>query len=312
MNPDVEVGRTLKRYLLGQLDQEEQQQLEREIMTDNHTFEQLSAAEDELVEEYLEDSLSAREKERFEKHFLSTPERRQELKLAKALKKYVVAQKSASKVPFWESLLAPLRTQPAFLKHALSAALVLTVVGVAWSGRQAWRYGQEIAQIRAQQATSQDQMQDLQRQLGEQRSRNLQLDEELERREAQGSVAKPDPVAVQQPTLVAFALTRGLVRDAGTLRRVVVPSGASLVELRLDLVSPDYPSYRAMLQDAAGEEIITQNKLEARKLGDGHIVVVTLPVSLVPRGDYSLKLSGRTVAGDFEDLGTYYLRVIKK
>jgi hypothetical protein len=312
MNPNVENGSTLKRYLLGQLDQEEQQQLEREIMTDSHTFEQLSAAEDELVEEYLEDSLSAREREKFEKHFLSTPERRQELKLAKALKKYVAVQKRASKVSFWESLPALLGTQPAFLKHALSAALALAVVGGAWSGRQAWRYGQEIAQIRAQQATSQDQMQDLQRQLGEQRSRNLQLDEELERREAQGSVTKPDPVAVQQPTLVAFALTRGLVRDTGTLRRVVVPSGASLVELRLDLVSPDYPSYRVMLQDASGEEITTQNKLKASKLGDGHIVVVTLPVSLVPRGDYSLKLSGRSAAGDFEDLGSYYLRVIKK
>ena len=182
MNPDVESGSTLKRYMLGELDQEEQQRLEREIMTDNHTFEQLSVAEDELVEEYLEGSLSAREREKFEKHFLSTPERRQELKLAKALRRYVAEKKSASKVSFWESLLAPLRTQPAFLKHALSAALVLAVVGGAWSGRQAWRYGQEIAQIRAQQATSQDQMQDLQRQLGEQRSRNLQLDEELERR----------------------------------------------------------------------------------------------------------------------------------
>jgi hypothetical protein len=312
MNPNVENGSTLKRYMLGELDHEEQQRLEREIMTDNHTFEQLSVAEDELVEEYLEGSLSAREREKFEKHFLSTPKHREELRLAKALRRYVVEKKSESKVPFWKSLLAPLRTQPAFLKHALSVVLVLAVVGGAWSARQARRSSQEIAQIRAQQTTSQDQMQDLQRQLGEQRSRNLQMAEELQRREAQGSVTKPDPVAVQQPTLVAFALTRGLVRDAGILRRVVVPSGASLVELRLELVSPDYPSYRAMLQDAAEEEIITQNKLKASKLGDGHIVVVTLPVSLVPRGDYSLKLSGRSAAGDFEDLGSYYLRVIKK
>src|SRR4030095_10149995 len=105
----------------------------------------------------------------------------------------------------------------------LSAVLVLTVVGGAWSARKAWRSSEEIAQIRNQQTTSQDQMQDLQRQLTEQRSHSLQLVEELERREAQSSVTKPDPVAVQQPTLVAFALTRGLVRDAGTLRRVVVP-----------------------------------------------------------------------------------------
>jgi uncharacterized membrane protein YccC len=161
MNPDVENGSTLKRYMLGELDQEEQQRLEREIMTDNHTFEQLSAAEDELVEEYLEGSLSAREREKFEKHFLSTPERRQELKLAKALRRYVAEKKSESKVSFWESLQALLRTQPAFLKHALSAVLVLAVVGGAWSARQARRSSQEIAQIRARQAASQEPLPEL-------------------------------------------------------------------------------------------------------------------------------------------------------
>jgi len=312
MEPSVEIISTLRRYLLGELSPEDQLSLELELMTDNHTFEQLSVAEDELVEEYLEDSLSPREKERFETHFLSTPERRQALKLTKALRRYVAAHKRASKVPFWESLLALLHLQPAFLKHALSAVIVLAVVGGAWSARQAWRSSQEIAQLRSQQTTTQVQLQDLRRQLTEQRSRNLELDEKLQRQEAQGSVTKPEPVAVQQPTLVAFALTRGIVRDAGTLRRAVVPSGASLVELRLDLVAPDYPSYRAVLQDAAGEEIITQNKLKAIKVGDRHLVFVTLPESLVPRGDYSLKLSGRSATGDFEDLGSYDLRVIRK
>jgi hypothetical protein len=312
MNPDVENGRTLKRYLLGQLDEQEQQRLEREIMTDNHTFEQISAAEDELVEEYLEGSLSAREREKFENHFLSTPERRQELKLAKALRKYVPSQKSASKVSFWESLLALLGAQPAFLKHALSAVLVLAVVGGVWSGRQAWRYSQEIAQIRSQQTTSQDQMQNLQRQLGEQRSRSAQLAEELERQEEQRSQMDRAPKAIQQPSLVALALSPGLVRSTGSVKRLVVPPSASLIKLELDLLATDYPTYRVILQDADGQEIITLNRLKAGRSSGRDVVVVTLPASLVPRGDYSLKLSGRSAAGDFEDLGRYYFRVVKQ
>jgi phosphoribosyl-dephospho-CoA transferase len=312
MNPDVKNESTLKRYLLGQLDQEEQERLEREIMTDNDTFEQLSAAEDELVEEYLEDSLSARDREKFERHFLSTPERRQELTLAKALRRYVAEKKNASKVPFWESLLAPLRIQPALLKQALSAVLALAIIGGAWSARQAWRLHTELVQTLAQQTKFQDQAQDLQRQLAEQRTRNVQLAEELQHQEEQRSKMERGLKTPQQPSLVAFALVPGGVRDTGSLKRLGVPSSASLIKLELDLPSPGYPSYRVILQDADGEEITTQSRLEASKLGGRHVVVVTLPASLIPPDDYILKLSGRSTAGDFEDLGTYYFRVIKQ
>jgi hypothetical protein len=309
MNPNVENGSTLKRYMLGELDQEEQQRLEREIMTDNHTFEQLSVAEDELVEEYLEGSLSAREREKFEKHFLSTPERRQELKLAKALRRYVAEKKSESKVPFWESLQALLRTQPAFLKHALSAVLVLAVVGGAWSARQARRSSQEIAQIRDQQATSQEQMQDLQRQLGDQRSRNLQLAEELQRQEEQRS--KTGLTAVPRPSLVSLALSLGRVRDTGSPKTPVLPLSASPIPLQLQLSENLYPSYRAVLQDAKGSEVWILNQLRAQRSGADIVVVFTLPTELPP-DDYSVKLSGMNSQGDFEDIGKYYFRVPRK
>ena len=309
MNPDVENGSTLKRYLLGELDQEEQQRLEREIMTDNHTFEQLSVAEDELVEEYLEGSLSAREREKFEKHFLSTPERRQELKLAKALRRYVADKKSASKVSFWESLQALLRSQPAFLKHALSAVLVLAVVGGAWSARQARRSSQEIAQIRAQQAASQEQLQHLQGQLGEQRSRNLQLAEELRRQDGQRTKMDRALTSVQQPSLVAFALSPGLVRDTGNVKTPVLPSNAS--RLQLELSENRYPSYRALLQDGHGSEVWTLNQLTAQGSETNPVVVFTLPTKLPP-DDYSLKLSGISSTGPPEDIDRYYFRVPRK
>lgn len=79
----------IRRYLLGELGEDELQQLEEKMMADNELFDRVLLAEDEMVEEYVQGELSESDRAGFEASFLSTPEGRQQVSFAKALSKYV-------------------------------------------------------------------------------------------------------------------------------------------------------------------------------------------------------------------------------
>src|SRR5882672_7850251 len=80
MTENIEHEISMKQYLLGELTESEQQELEEQLMTRSECFELLLIAEDELVDECLHGTLLAREEERFNDYFLRTPERRHKLR----------------------------------------------------------------------------------------------------------------------------------------------------------------------------------------------------------------------------------------
>src|SRR5437773_3861187 len=81
----------IKQYLLGELTEEGQQQIEERLLRDGDYFEHLQLCEDELVDEYVRGGLPPDEQRRFDNHFLSTPERHEKLRFARALRRYVSA-----------------------------------------------------------------------------------------------------------------------------------------------------------------------------------------------------------------------------
>ena len=124
---------SIRRYLLNQLTDDAQQQIEQRLLTDDELFDQIQATEDELIDEYLTGALSKDEAEMFEKHFLVTAERQQKLRFAKAFRRYVAThasgqpQKTSDKARAswtWRSFVSgsPLRAA-AFAALILVAAL---------------------------------------------------------------------------------------------------------------------------------------------------------------------------------------------
>ncbi len=91
MANEIEDEGMIRRYLLGQLAEDERQQLEERTMTDTELFNRTLLVEDELVDEYVKGELSESELKGFEASFLSTPEGRKQISFAKALGKYVTA-----------------------------------------------------------------------------------------------------------------------------------------------------------------------------------------------------------------------------
>src|SRR6267378_1876224 len=76
----------LRKYLLGELNEGEQQVLEEQLLAGVELFDLLNVVEDELLDDYLNAALKGNELERFESFFLLTPERQRKLSFAMALR----------------------------------------------------------------------------------------------------------------------------------------------------------------------------------------------------------------------------------
>ena len=261
----------LKRYLLGRLEPEEQERLEKQLLTNDDYFEELSVAEDELIDSYVRGSLSEPDRERFVQHFLAAPERRQKLSFAEALNRYVTVARVAEpqpatanggRPPVWKRFMpASLRTQTPLLSLSLTAALVIVIFGASWLiVKNVWLRDQS--------------------------------------REEPGSAT------------LAITLRPGLERDSGEIKRVILAGGVSTVQLQLELSRDEYQSYRAVLQTDDGREVLSADKLKPESLANGRVVTLSLRASRLVRGDYQIKLSGSDPGGRLEEIGKYHFRVI--
>ena len=99
MNQQPQEQDAVREYLLGNLnDEAKMRQIEENLLLDDDFEEQLSVAEDELVDEYLNDALTERERERFLQFFLASPERKENLRLISNLRKYAASHAGIRKV----------------------------------------------------------------------------------------------------------------------------------------------------------------------------------------------------------------------
>src|ERR1041384_4737458 len=115
--------RLIRAYLLGELDEQRQQQLEERFFTDPNYLQTILITEDELTEDFVFDLLPESQQAQFLDHFLATPQQRQKLKLVRGLKDYVA--RAATKPSAKERLVAFLRGRNAIIGFSFAAALVL-------------------------------------------------------------------------------------------------------------------------------------------------------------------------------------------
>jgi CHAT domain-containing protein len=89
MSQDVIDRNTLRRYLLGELTQEEQlAPVEERLLAEDNFFEEFQLVKDDLIDQYINQQLTPEDRRRFEQHFLVTAERREDLRHAQALSRY--------------------------------------------------------------------------------------------------------------------------------------------------------------------------------------------------------------------------------
>jgi hypothetical protein len=319
------------KYLLGELPEKEQLQLEERFFTDDEYYQQLLALEDELMYDYAAGGLSPEQRVKFERRYLDSPQARQKAELAEAVLNKV-AEASARRAParvaeerrsLWQSLLAFFSLQNPAMQFSLAAASALLFVGASWLFYQTTRLRSRVEQIEAarvnqerqqaqQSAESSARQQQLSDELERERSRRAQLEQELARHQA---ARDREGQSSSSSTFLSFILAPGLVRDADGPKRLLVPASAGSLRLQLDLKRPgDYRSYRAALRRETpdGPELWSQDLSRVRSTASGRAVVVNLPAKLLPEGVYVITLSGRTRGGELEEIDDYYFNVVRQ
>lgn len=301
---------SIQRYLLGDLSEQEQEEIETRYIDDKEFFERLLVVEDELIDACASGRLSGRESEHFERHFLRSADRRQRLEFARPWMTYVSrpsakpAVRSAQR-SFWRrGERAPLRTSTRAFLIPLAATLLLALGGM-WFVIQTGRLNNQLAQ----KAAVEEKNQELRQQLDDERRRSEQLVAELGRERIKPA---PEGRATIQPAIVSLILSSGFVRGGGDMPRLVIPTGTKQVRLQANFRGDDHKSFSAVLETAEGTQVWKQSGLKARSKGRDKIVVLTLPASVFRDQDYVLTVSAVASTGELESVGDYSFRVVRK
>jgi hypothetical protein len=287
---DSDQEKQMVQYLLGQLSEQEQAELERQYLMDDALFEQLLAVEEELRDTYVRGELSGTERQAFEQRLLILPEQKEKQKFARILRQYLVQVgtprgRVAHAAAKWKSLQRIFETQRrTIFIPAISAALVVLVVGGWWLVRRGM---QSSSNVPGAASTAKG------------------LPGQVPEPPPQTPTHAPGP----EPNTFAFVLTPGLIRGGGQESiLLVIPTSASQVRLEAR-VEGDYSSYEAVLQTAESKSIWRRGDLTAQVSTQGKRILLYVPSSLLAPGDYILTLRGLPGAGSPETVAEYAFRV---
>lgn len=276
-NPDEKAF--FRKYLLHDMDEEAQEQVEQRLITDKEFSRHIAMAQDDLIDDFIAGTLSEQEMESFRTHYMTTPARLQKLKFATALDAYVMKRAEEPPPGLFDRLALAFRPRSSKILYAVATALLICVAVILllpslresglWPGQNLQR---EIARINRAQETDATPLSELRRDSGSTR---------------------------------ALFLRQNVVREGGEARRVEISGDVKLIRLLLEVESVPYDSYRAMMQTADGHDLTPIERLKARNEDGARFVVINLPAQLLARGDYQLRLTGIGGDGQEHDLGLY-------
>lgn len=267
-NPDEKA--IFRKYLLHDIDEEAQEQVEQRLLTDKEFTRQIAMAQDDLIDDFIAGTLSEQEMESFRTHYMTTPARLQKLKFATALDAYVTKIAQEARPGLFKRPILSFRPRSVKILFAVAATLLICAAAfLLWPGRNLqW----EIARANRAEETASIPTSELKR------------DSESAR---------------------ALVLRQNLVREGGENRRVEIGGGVKYVRLLLEVGPAPYDSYRALMQTADGYDLASIERLKARNEDGAQFVVINLPAQSIRRGDYQLRLTGISNNGQEHDLGLY-------
>lgn len=297
-NPDILV----RSYLLGGLTEAQREEIERRVFTDPEYSEKVELIEEELIDEFVDGRLPEKEREAFAVHLLANPHLRLDVGIVGKLKQHGAVASS----PVTTSAATGVAVEPEpgpgrfvlWLRRfrmplaATCAALLLITAGILlWRNLEARRFEQQIIYDR---------------------SRSEIIDREVARLNAPGdevaagaaleAMASPSTRAELSP-----GVSRGGAQDRAAYPTLSPRPGAAYARLRLKLEPSmaGFQSYRARFKSVDGGvsfEADLRPSLEEEGLG----LWVTLPLGVLPNGDYQVELDGRRDGGPPQELPNHY------
>ena len=301
MMHEFKTGSLLVRYLLGEASPEERSGLEAKYLTDADLFEEVVAAENDLIDAYAAGQLFGSDRKRFEEHFLLTAERQQRVEFAKALLNQVTAEPGGKQ----QGKTRVLRFPPPTAWHwprssavwlGLLAFLAIVTWSI-WTTLQNFQLRRESASFRAEIAALQGKQRELQQQIEASQKLN---DQRSYREETKAT-----------PSIVVVTLNAGISRGDNTQNRVIIASETQSVRLHLLVDGDGYSKLDASVETANGNKIWNKDNLLAHGSRKAR-VDLALPARILANGDYIVNLTEVTPGGKFETINSYAFKVVKR
>jgi hypothetical protein len=314
----VEQDKTLTRYLLGKLSEQERIEVEDRYISDGEFFDELAVAEDELIDAYVRAKLSANERQLFEQNFLSSPARQQRVKSARALMRFADTHAATARVSFWQRFRSVFSLDSPAMGLALATGFMMLVVGGALLVIQMSNLRSDLKGLQSEQLAQNDKTEELKQSLAQQKQQNQALNESLARERAERGQLEQEVARLreqqqqQAPPVVALGFG-GIRSGTGSLTeatRLTVPAGAETVKLQLDLLKDEYQNYLVVVEDAQQREI-WRSWLQSTKVAKGKAVVVRMPSRIFTTGQYKLTLSGSRNNKDYEVISEFNVDVTR-
>lgn len=320
----------IAQYLLGELPEEQQVEIEERAFQDKEYLASITSVENDLIDEYVRDEMPETLRRKFEERFLASAERRKRVEFAKALtqvaSEYAFTDKGAVapvSVSWRDSLDAFFRSLNPVAKFAMAAVVMLVLVGGAWLVTETLRLRNRLTTLQAENQSRQNERQTLEQQVDQQRRRAEELtarlnQEKQQREQSEESLRKlsetqnantPAPRSI----IASLTLLPGISRGGGDKPSLVLAPEANLVRLQIGIDPEEqYKTYAVDLRSVAGRQVWTRENLTARDRRGARSIGLTLPATALKPGEYELKLTGVTEGGATEDVGFYYFEVRKR
>jgi anti-sigma factor RsiW len=292
MTDEVQRKTLLARYLLGEVSTEERDEMEDRYLHDDDLFEELVAAENDMMDDYARGKLTGLEKEKFELNVLSNPERRERIQFARSLMVSGLAPVSVA-----GNVSAPRATWPASwtltARWTAAAALLALLTGFGWMTVVNRKLRDELEGARIDRAIAERRLQELLQVGGGQYQAN--------------SALPPAGSAT-----LSLALVPDLARGHG--RQVILPLAPSISRVLLVLrrQNDESPPYDVVLETAEGARVWQRTNLGSLP-ADNNAKVITVEMSsnVLRPGDYVLRLLRSSTGKKSEELSDYSFRVVR-
>ena len=305
----------IREYILGKSPAEKAERLDELSFFDEYSG-RIGAVERELIDGYVTENLSRDERSAFEANYLTSSIRRERVRFAETLSKYLAEPHPATiQIPEKSSFFDLLR-QRFFVLQFGAAAVVLLLMGTfAWIVFRD-RSPSEIAQNSPTGPISQ--------------IPSVADDREPEAAPVESPTAGdaapvveprliPDrPVTVRTPrpskpketptNLAIFVLTPAL--RSSSFQTIDIPPGTVSAEFRLRLETEDSgPVTVEVLDMRTGSRIWSSQKVSPRKGKSGSTASIRVPARAVKAGEYQITLSQPAMNNELEKVGDYFFRV---
>jgi hypothetical protein len=315
MRQTTEQGERITRYLLDDLPETEQAAVEQEYFSDQEKFEEVWAAENELVDRYVRGRLPRGERELFERNYLQSPKHRERVALARKLleagdrqvaESGVAPQAGATAPSLWSRLMETLNIprMPRFLLPATAFLLLISVCS--WLAIERGRLNEELGKTKERLSNQQRREREIASQLAAEQEQNGKLKSELDR--LLDTIALPPPQA--RPSILSFLLApiQGSRTEGETQQQITIPRKTDLVRFQMKIEKVDSRRFQAAIKAVGGPQVWNQRSLEPRS----GAITVNVPADKLPQDDYILTLSVANPSGETEVINRYAFRVIRK